>query len=288
MFSGCHGAARGLNSQFSTPKILLPLLLGGCAATSGVQREDVAPADASSVTDVPCTGCTYDHGGIIRGDPSQRRLALIFTGGEYGEGSEHILDVLRQRSVKASFFVTGDYIRIPEHQQWLRRMVAEGHYLGPHSDAHPLYCSWEDRQQNLVTREFFEQDLRKNIEDLRAFGAFADPGPIWFIPPYEWYNQEHVDWSRDMGLVLFNFTPRIGSHRDWMPESDPRFNSSRSIYDNILQFEKTDPDGLNGALMLLHLGADRKDKMFLLLDPLIEELESRGYRFARVDELLGA
>ena len=52
----------------------------------------------------------------VRGDTSKKQIALIFTGGDYGEGTSHILDVLQRRKVKASFFVTGDYTRKPDLQ----------------------------------------------------------------------------------------------------------------------------------------------------------------------------
>jgi len=228
----------------------------------------------------------YDRGGIIRGDTSRKQIALIFTGGEYGEGSAHILDTLRELSIKASMFVTGDFIRTSEHHPFLRRMVREGHYLGPHSDSHTLYCPWDNREQTLVTEEFFKRDLLKNIEELRAFGALPPGQPLYFIPPYEWYNEDQVKWCKELGITLFNFSPGSGSNRDWAPESDPRFVSSRKILDDILEYEQEDPHGLSGFLLLLHLGAEREDKMFFLLRPLLEDLRRRGYTFVRVDELL--
>lgn len=230
---------------------------------------------------------TCDHGGIIRGPRERRQLALIFTGGQYGEGAATILDVLRDRRVKASFFVTGDFIRNPEHQVYLRRMVAEGHYLGPHSDAHLLYCSWEDRNKTLVTESAFRDDLERNLADLSRHGRTREQ-MRFFIPPYEWYNRQIADWARSMGLVLFNFTPGTRSHTDYMADSDPKFVPSRRIVSSILEYESTHTDGLNGFLLLLHLGAgpDRTDKMHAHLAPLIDELTRRGYTFARVDELL--
>ncbi len=45
-------------------------------------------------------------------------------------------------------------------------------------------------------------------------------------------------------------------------------------------------DGLNGYILLLHLGADRKDKMYRLLEPLVRALRERGYEFVRVDRML--
>ena len=221
----------------------------------------------------------------VRGDTTKKQIALIFTGGEFGEGSESILDALADRNVKAGFFVTGDFLRQPALVPHVRRMIADGHYVGPHSDSHPLYCPWEDRRKTLVTEQFFRDDLEKNIEDLRALGARLE-GTIYFIPPYEWYNAEQAAWSRKMNILLFNFTPGSGSNRDWAPEDHKSFAPSRKIFDDILAYERKDPHGLNGFLLLLHLGSARKDKMHPLVGPLIDELRRRGYEFVRVDEML--
>ncbi|HOB74076.1 MAG TPA: polysaccharide deacetylase family protein [Phycisphaerae bacterium] len=257
------------------PMLLLALLLSAGCAQEITQRS------------ISSERFTFDHGAIVRGDRAQRQIALIFTGGEHGEGTPHILDVLRARGIKASFFVTGDFIRKDEHKPYLRRVVAEGHYLGPHSDTHPLYCPWEDRKRTLVTEEFFREDLQRNIEDLRRFGALKPGAPVWFIPPYEWFNEDQVEWARRMGVGLFNFTPGTGSNRDWAPEGHKSFVPGQVIMDDILAYERKNPDGLNGFLLLLHLGAQREDKAWRLLEPLVVELAQRGYRFVRVDEMLG-
>ncbi len=55
---------------------------------------------------------------------------------------------------------------------------------------------------------------------------------------------------------------------------------------NILAYEQKDPHGLNGFLLLLHLGSQRQDKMHVRLDPLLDQLAARGYSFVRVDEML--
>jgi peptidoglycan/xylan/chitin deacetylase (PgdA/CDA1 family) len=232
--------------------------------------------------------CTYDRGGIIRGPRDRKRIALIFTGGKYGEGCTNILDALNARHVKGSFFVTGDFLRTPEHEAYLRRMVSEGHYVGPHSDAHLLYCPWEDRSRTLVTEAAFRADLEKNLADLSRYGR-APEQMRFFIPPYEWYNEQIAAWTRRMGLTLFNFTPGTRSNADYLADNDPRFLPSQRILDSILACESGQPDGLNGFLLLLHLGAgpERTDKMYLHVGPLIDELTRRGYTFVRVDEMLG-
>jgi peptidoglycan/xylan/chitin deacetylase (PgdA/CDA1 family) len=229
---------------------------------------------------------TLVEGGVTRGDPSKKQIALIFTGGDYGEGAGQILDGLKERNIKGSFFVTGDFLRKPELQSQVKRAIAEGHYVGPHSDKHPLYVPWEDRKKTLVTENDFRKDLEKNISDLRDFGALQDKGPVYFIPPYEWYNQDQVNWSRPMGVLLFNFTPGSGSNRDWAPEGHKSFVTSQKIMDDILAYEQKDPHGLNGFLLLLHLGSQRQDKPFALIGPMLDELQKRGYSFVRIDEML--
>ena len=141
--------------------------------------------------------------------------------------------------------------------------------------------------KRLSPQDFFRKDLQKNIDDLRShFGALADGKPVYFIPPYEWYNADQSRWAREMNVLLFNFTPGSGSNRDWAPESEKSFVPSQKIIDDILAYEQKDPHGLNGFLLLLHVGSQRKDKTFLLLGPLLKELKTRGYSFARIDEML--
>jgi len=248
---------------------LVPVFLSGCSSSH-----------------ISVALSTRDHGAPIRGDRLKKRMALIFTGGEHGEGTAFILDALQASRAKGSFFVTGDYLANAQYRGLVGRMIAEGHYVGPHSDSHPLYCDWEHRSHTLVTEGFFRSDLQRNIADLRRLGALQPGEPVYFIPPYEWFNADQVRWAHTMGVILFNFTPGIGSNRDWAPESHPRFTPSKTILRDTLAYERREPHGLGGALLLLHLGSQRADKMHFHVPTLLAELRSRDYTFVRVDELL--
>jgi endoglucanase len=226
------------------------------------------------------------YGAIIRGDVTAKKLSLVFTGDERGESTPHILDALKKRKIKAALFVTGNFIRDSKLRPLLKRAIQEGHYVGPHSDSHPLYCSWDDRDKSFVSQEFFTSDLEKNIAGLEELGALRGRMPRLFIPPYEWFNCDQVGWCKPLNVTLINFTPGSGSNRDYAPEGDRHFVPSQKIYDDILAYEKKDPHGLNGFVLLLHLGSGRKDPFHPLLGPLCEELTKRGYCFVRVDELL--
>ena len=230
---------------------------------------------------------TVDRGGIIRGPRNQRELALVFAGGLFSEGAKTILDTLRERHLAASFFLTGDFLQVQRHRRLVERIVADGHYLGPHSHRHLLYCAWDNCSTTLVTRDEFVTDLDRNLADLSTYGPNRDEMRFW-LPPYEWYNRTIASWSREQNMTLFNFTPGTRSHTDWAPRHHRAFVPSRVIVQGILDHEQRDPDGLNGFLLLMHLGAgpERADKLHRFLAPLLDILADRGYRFERIDVLL--
>jgi peptidoglycan/xylan/chitin deacetylase (PgdA/CDA1 family) len=235
----------------------------------------------------PAGAFLFDHDGIVRGDTSARRMSLIFTGGSFADGGDHIRAVLRKVGVKAGFFFTGDFYRTPGFEGLIRALAADGHYLGPHSDRHLLYCDWDDREKTLVTRDEFRSDILANYREMERFGIGRDEARL-FIPPYEWYNRDIAAWSRELGLVLFNFTPGTSSNADYTTPSMPEYLASRTIYDRILAYEEKDPNGLNGFILLIHVGTDpeRTDKLYLMLEDLIRDLKAKGYALVRIDELL--
>ena len=261
---------------------MFSLLLCGAAAGEGPSAPS-APTPQRQRTD---RFEREPHGAIVRGDATAKRLALVFTGDERGEGAAAILDALAERRLKATFFLTGNFLRIEEHGEVLRRMLREGHYVGPHSDGHLLYAAWEERDRSLVNREQFRADLEKNIADLRRLGALGDGAPVYFMPPYEWYNREQAAWCEELDVRLVNFTPGSGSNRDYAREGDKRFVSSRQIYDDILAYERREPRGLGGFLLLLHVGSGRLDPFHPRIGALCDELVRRGYELVRLDELL--
>ena len=230
---------------------------------------------------------TYDQGGIIRGDKNSKRMALVFTGDEFAEGGTAIADALAKHNVKASFFLTGRFYRTRANRQIIERLKKDGHYLGPHSDAHVLYADWNDRSKTLVTRDQFERDLNDNFAAMRPFGIDRKQVPF-FMPPYEWYNREIAGWSSALSYQIINFTPGTRSNADYTTDDDKNYISSDAIIARIKDFESKDPDGLNGFILLTHIGSGpkRTDKFHNRVDELIGWLKLKNYLPVRVDELL--
>lgn len=110
----------------------------------------------------------------------------------------------------------------------------------------------------------------------------------YYLPPYEWYNQTIAQWTDSLGLQLINMTHGTLSHADYTTPDMPNYRSSDVIYDSIMKYESSNPNGLNGFMLLIHIGTDpnRTDKFYMRLDELINDLKSKGYKFLKVDELL--
>ncbi|RYF81217.1 MAG: polysaccharide deacetylase family protein [Chitinophagaceae bacterium] len=152
------------------------------------------------------------HGAIVKGDTTKKELALVFTADEYGEGLQTIFQTLSNAKIKGSFFFTGRFYSNQFFQPIIKKLNNEGHYLGPHSDQHLLYCDWTKRDSLLVTKDSFSKDLQQNIAAMKALGIQR---PTYFIPPYEWWNDSIACWSKEENLALFNFSPGIRTAADY-------------------------------------------------------------------------
>jgi endoglucanase len=226
----------------------------------------------------------YDtYGALIRKGSDEKTIYLVFSADEFGEGFDNILDVLDRNNIKGSFFLTGNFVRNKKFREVIKRIISAGHYVGPHSDGHLLYISWENRDSLLITKEQFNADLRKNCREISKAGL-RKYKPWYFLAPYEWYNSAVSRWSAEMGLILVNFTPGAGTSGDYTTPQMENYRSSDQLMKNLVRFEERSPQGLKGALVLIHPGTDpgRTDKFYLRLDDIIQFFSKKGYTFKRL------
>ena len=229
-------------------------------------------------------GDIYDtHGAIIRRGADSRNIFLVFSADEYGEGLDHILNVLESKNIKGSFFLTGNFLRNRNFATEVKRMISGGHYVGPHSDGHLLYIPWENRDTLLVTKQQFNDDLKKNMEALKNAGLKKER-PRWFLAPYEWYNNAISRWSEEMGMKLVNFTPGTGTNADYTTPDMAGYRSSDFLIQKLPSFGESSPYGLNGAIILIHPGTapERTDKLWSRLGEIIDYYTAKGYTFNRL------
>ncbi len=127
----------------------------------------------------------------------------------------------------------------------------------------------------------------QNYSEMNEAGI-SRSNAAFFLPPYEWYNDTITLWTKELGLRLINFTPGTLSAADYTTPEMKNYRGSETIYNSIVSYEKSRPAGLNGFILLLHIGTDpkRTDKFYHLLPQLIKNLKAKGYQFQTVDQLL--
>lgn len=228
---------------------------------------------------------------LERGRRDLPKLALTFDGGGDAGESGRILDVLEQRGVSATFFLTGAYIsRNPE---LVRRIVAAGHEVGNHTWSHPHLTSWDrsHRHDTLpgLDQAFLQRELNRTA---RAFEAATGRlmTALWRAP-YGEVNDPLLSWAAGAGWSHVGWTrdDRGGRHTldslDWVSERSSRnYLTSGQIASRILSFGSGGA-GLNGGIVLMHLSTSRPDPGVTVLGELVDALRANGYALVTVTEL---
>lgn len=126
--------------------------------------------------------------------PDAPGVALTFDDGPHPRATPRILDLLAAHDMRATFFVVGENVR--RHPELVRRMRAEGHAIGLHSDRHSYIYP-------LHTSAWVVRDLRRcrdAIED--ACGATTK----MFRPPMGLRNPMIAAAVRDLDLATILWT----------------------------------------------------------------------------------
>ncbi len=231
---------------------------------------------------------------LDRGNPKTGRVAITFDGGSYGNGAERILDVLRKRGLKATFFLTGEFMeRFPGIT---RRIALDGHEVGNHCFSHPHLTTFAEnlRQDTLpgVTRELLIKELRMN-EELFEKLTGSKMVPLWRAP-YGEQNGIIRQWASEAGYrhVSWTYDPKTRKSLDgldWVSDrGSALYLTSNQIVNKILSFDRETDMGLSGGIVLLHLGSERSDDPFYpKLGQLIDGLEKKGYVVGSVSSMIG-
>ena len=183
-------------------------------------------------------------------------IAITFDDGPHPQNTPRLLDMLRARNVKATFYVIGRSVDL--YPQIVRRTVAEGHEIGNHSQTHRLLSKLGDAE------------LRQEMSRCRdAVGRAAGVQPRTMRPPYGGLLQrqrELVHSEFDYPVILWSVDPL-----DWK-RPGPSVVTSRILAGTS-----------SGGIVLAHdLHAQTVDAMPATLDGLLR----RGFKFVTVSQLL--
>lgn len=253
--------------------------LNGTINTGSIHLGDPGRTDGVRPIFADTPNIRLDNFDVIVGfDTVNPNIHLIFSADSMFEGATYALDAMDARDIKASFFFTGNFLRDTIHAPVIRRIIDEGHYVGPHSDRHILLADWNRGRSSLVTPDSLINDIRANIIELKRYGITAD-SITFALPPFEWCNREQAHVYRSLGILPVNPTPELETYRDYTTPDMREYRTSREMLDQLFDYELT--HNLNGALIILHLGTQdvRTDKLYHHLPTILDTLSSRGYTF---------
>lgn len=191
----------------------------------------------------------------------EKVLYLTFDCGyEYQNRTSEILDVLKEKKVPATFFVTMSYLRSAPNI--VVRMINEGYHVGNHSQTHPEDSAALTRQQMALEALAVENHLRHN------FGYTSQ----YFRFPAGVYSENAVELLATLGYrsVFWSI-----AYADWDPEQS--IGKGQALETLIHRLHP-------GAVILLHTTSP--DNINLLAD-FIDYAVSQGYRFEDLDEYPG-
>ncbi len=194
---------------------------------------------------------------IVKKVPTTHKVvALTFDDGPSYQTTEQILSILKEKKVKATFFVVGENVELLPSV--LTHEAQDGHEIGIHT--------YDHKSLPTLSKDRIKEELEKSEKAV----ALATVKPTLFRPPGGAYNKTVLNVARDMGytVVLWSVDPR-----DWRK---PPVNT---IVDDVINNIKP------GSIVLLH---DLKypSTTPAALSIIIDRLRELGYEFVTVDELL--
>ena len=196
-------------------------------------------------------GYYLDHSG-------EKVIYLTFDAGYENGNVAKVLDVLKENDVPGAFFILGNLItRNPE---LVGRMIDEGHTVCNHTVHH--------RDMSKVSGEELLAELHE-LETLYS-KTIGKELSKFYRPPEGRFSKENLETLKNAGYktIFWSFAyPDWDNNRQVNPEK-----AKQVILDNAHP----------GEVMLLHPTSETNA---LVLDSVIKELKSMGYRFASLEEL---
>lgn len=203
---------------------------------------------------VSCTQFQNKYGSFdadFIGDTSEKKLMLTFDEGYENGYTPQILDTLREKQVKAVFFVTGDYVE--RNPDLIERMVQEGHTVGNHTQNHPSMPSLSPDE---MAKEI--NTLGDQVES--QFGVKMN----MFRPPKGEFSEQSLAVTQQQGYhsVFWSF-----AYNDWNTDKQPDPATALQTLT-----ERLHP----GAIYLLHAVSETNAN---ILGAWIDQAVAQGYRF---------
>lgn len=191
---------------------------------------------------------------------SEKCMYLTFDCGYEYEGiTGEMLDILKEKNVKAAFFCTLDYFK--KNYDLVRRMIDEGHIVGNHSATHPDFSA--------ISRTKMAEEIYTVEDYLKTTFNYSSP---YFRFPSGAHSVSALDLVTSLGYKSIFWSV---AHKDWetanQPTAETAFNTVTSRYHS-------------GAVILLHsVSSANRDALAQMID----KAHADGYVFKTLDDYYG-
>lgn len=185
---------------------------------------------------------------------NENKIYLTFDEGYENGYTPQILDILKEKNIKATFFITMGYVK--SQPELVQRMINEGHVVGNHSTSHPEKGM---PSLSLAQQKADIMELHNYVKDKFGYEMYL------FRYPAGIYSEQSLALVDSIGYcsVFWSF-----AYADWDPNKQP--NEAESL-------EKLTSKLHPGAIYLLHAVSKTNTNN---LSKFIENAQSRGYEFA--------
>lgn len=185
------------------------------------------------------------------------KIAITFDAAWGNEDTAEILKILADHSVKATFFMTGEWVeKYPEDVEAIHKA---GHDLGNHSETHP--------NMSQLTKEEMEREVMAVHDRVKALTGYEMD---LFRPPYGDYNNDVITVVEACGYYPIQWSVDSLDWKDYGREQ---------IIARVCDSEQLE----NGAIILCHNGAKYTAPA---LDEMLTELKNRGYQLVPLSRLI--
>ena len=200
------------------------------------------------------------------------KVALTFDDGPSPDWTPQVLDILKEKGVKASFFIVGQ--NGESNPGLLKRIFAEGHEIGNHTFTHPNLGETPQR----VTQ------IELNATQ-RLVEALTGRSMRLFRPPYfgdaEPTTSDEIDALREAGKLGYITVGLKVDPDDW--QEPPAEKIVSFVMDRMAD---TNPD-TRGQIILLHDAGGDRTQTVAALPELIDQLRAKGLSIVPVSDLAG-
>lgn len=262
---------------------------------------------------------------INRGNTRFKEIALTFDLGT-GEDLKLIYEYLSQFPIKITLFVSNENPALKNgsffsntNLYYLKKLSELGNRVvfGNHTWSHyniprSLYETSLHKRALLsyISNEvpdanFLQQEMKMVEEKFQSITG--KPLTKYYRLPYGGFDPlviqtfgrlgytHHIFWSNNSEgsldipdfvykKFIYKKDPQTGKTRI-VP--NPNYKTKAETLDFLYRWEKADKNGMNGAIILMHLGSPRQsEKLIYILPDFIQEMLSKGYSFVTVPEII--